>query len=136
MLVPFSKSPNFLLVTEHKLTVIENILTGSISRKLIKLPCCARTTDNDGSQNPLLLTSWARSAENSSSPCECLYLSREDGVVYYLQIFDRNIGNKIKVGNLETRIGTTFANLNTCPRSSDIIISTGNLCDGGIFSVS
>ena len=136
MLVPFSKSPKFLLVTEHKLTVIENILTGSLSRKLIKLPCCTETTDHTGSQTPLLLTSWARSAENSSSSRECLYLSREDGFIYYLQISDRNIGNKVRVGNIESRIGTSFANLNKNPRFPDILVSAGDLCNGGLFSVS
>ena len=136
MLVPFSKSPKFLLVTEHKLTVIGNILTGSLSRKLIKLPCCTESPDYTGSQKSQLLTSWARPAGNPGSSRECLYLGREDGIIYYLQISDGNIDSKIIASSLETHLGTAFANLNTCPASPDILISAGDLCSGGLFSVS
>ena len=136
MLIPFSTSPNFLLVTEHSLTIIENILAESVSRRSIKIPYRRGSASHLSSSKPLLLTNWARPAEGTDSPYERLYLCREDGVVYDLQIADRKLDNITRTGNLGTRIGVNFASLNMSWGFPDVFISAGNLCNGGLFSVS
>ena len=135
MLIPFSKSPNFLLVTEHSLTVIENTLTESLTRRSIKLPYRRESLNRAGLPKFPLLTSWARPVGGADSSRECIYLCREDGAVYYLQIADRKIGDIVRSGNLKTRIGVAFANLGMPLNFPDTLICAGDLCTGGLFSV-
>lgn len=135
MLIPFSKSPSFLLVTEHSLKVIENILTESVSTRAIKIPYRKESATRPGSSKFPLLTNWARSASGADTSHECIYICREDGAVYYLQIADRRMGDVVRSGNLGTRVGIAFASVDMSLGFPEILLSAGDLSNGGLFSV-
>ena len=135
MLVPFRESPNFLLVSEHSVQVIEHILTGSLSRRLIRLPYREESPKPGGPRRVPLFTNWARPMRFPKGE-EYFYFGREDGIVYYLNIVDGRMGDTTKAGDLKCRIGTAFSILDMHLRQPDVLICAGELCNGGLFSVS
>ena len=135
MLIPFSRTPRFSLVFEHSIQIIENISTGGLSRRSIKLSYPENSPQRTGLCKPALLTNWARPARNKTNSYENLYLVREDGVVHYLQIAERKIGDTSKAGNLRSRAGNAFAVFDISLKFPDFLIYSGDLCRGKIFSV-
>ncbi len=125
-----------MLVCEKVIYVFENLLSGSATRRLIVLPSHEEARFPGSSRRAPLLTSWARPARNTTHLQECLYLGREDGVVHYLQISGRKGGDTSKAGHFQCNIDTAFANLDIGLMKPDILVSTGDMSAGELYSVS
>jgi len=68
-----------------------------------------------------------------------IYLAREDGVIWWLRVA-QNSGNlsvtdQTIAGVLESNIGTAFAVLDLHIEDPDVLLSGGDLCDGGVYMV-
>ncbi|MCJ1402104.1 hypothetical protein MMC11_005323 [Xylographa trunciseda] len=140
LLIPFTITTGFILVSEHSMAVYHNVLTGSMTpsqleheRQDIKEPGSSRKIP--------LFTSWARPArrEDWNLENDAFYLCREDGSIRFLE-FQRN-GlpglTKSVVGGIRINVDTAFAVLDTGigdvhsgGRSYDMLAAAGDMSNG------
>lgn len=161
LLVPLTKSTAFMLVSENRITVYRDILTGRAKSHFLILSNQERPEEPGSSRRLPIWTQWARvmRTEEHTKKQDNIYLCREDGVVHFLEIKDK-VGQMLDVthraGFLKVNIDTSFATLDmgvdmgrkmdvdmgfTETRyesgkrnSADILVAGGDLSDGGRWS--
>ncbi|MCJ1468244.1 hypothetical protein MMC07_006872 [Pseudocyphellaria aurata] len=152
LLVPLRKSTAFMLVTEKRLTIYRDILTGPAHAHVHFLSLQEPPEEPGISKNLPIWTQWARPMRNKahSKLEDNIYLCREDGVVSFLEIKDQ-MGSMLdtthKAGFLGVNINTSFAAIDVGfkaktdiehePKdvsSVDMLIGGGDMSDGGRWS--
>ncbi len=145
LLVPLTKSAAFLLVSEKRMTVYRDILTGWA--KAFTIPSDREDPEEPGSsKQPPLWIQWARPmrTEAHTKKQDNIYLCREDGVVQFMDISE-NSGSLFQtihpVGKLGVNINTSFATLDMGLErsddqfaSADVLLAGGDMSDGGRWS--
>lgn len=152
LLVPLKKSTAFMLVTEKRLTVYRDILTGPAHAHVHFLSHQEPPEEPGISKQLPIWTQWARPMRNKAHTKleDNIYLCREDGVVHFLEIKDQ-MGSMLdtthKAGFLGVNINTSFAaidmgfkaktDIEREPKdviSVDMLIGGGDMSDGGRWS--
>ena len=149
-LVPLKKSTAFMLVSEKRLAVYRDILTGPAKPHVLFLHNQEPPQEPGSSKHLPIWTQWARPMRNKAHTQieDNIYLCREDGVVHFLEIKDK-IGIMLdathKAGFLGTNINTSFAAIDMGfkgniadeledAESVDMLIAGGDMSDGGRWS--
>lgn len=146
LLVPLKKSAAFLLVSEKRMTIYKNILTGWA--QAFTIPLDKENPEEPGcSKLSPLWIQWARSmatgAHNKYQ--DNIYLCREDGTVHLLNL-DETIEPTFQtihpVGNLGVNVNESFASVNLRfvkgedhVMGAEILLVGGEMSDGGRWSV-
>lgn len=67
-------------------------------------------------------------------------MAREDGIIWLLRVLEDSgtlsISDQTTAGVLKSSIGTAFALVDSHIENPDTLLSGGDLCDGGVYSVS
>ncbi|MCJ1390946.1 hypothetical protein MMC18_003807 [Xylographa bjoerkii] len=140
LLIPFTLTTGFFLVSEGWMAVYHNILIGSMDsaghehvHQVIKEPGSSRKMP--------LFTSWARPTRRKDWDLEndAFYLCREDGSVRFLE-FQRGgmpMWTKSEVGSIGVNVDTAFAVLDDGigeyrmgGRSYDMLVAAGDMSNG------
>lgn len=146
LLVPLKKSAAFLLVSEKRMTIYKNILTGWA--QAFTIPSDKENPEEPGcSKLSPLWIQWARSmatgAHNKDQ--DNIYLCREDGTVHLLNL-DETVEPTFQtihpVGNLGINVNESFASVNLRfvkgedhVVGAEILLVGGEMSDGGRWSV-
>jgi len=142
LVIPLKEPGSFMLVTESGLAIFKDAHIGSL-RNAYWHP---RTPDDDSPRFPglslrfPLWTNWTRPVRGNHYFFDDIYLAREDGVIWWLRVAhnsgDLCVLNQSTAGVLHTNIGTAFAALDLHISEPDVLVSGGDLCDGGVYVVS
>lgn len=147
LLVPLQKSTAFMLVSEKRLTVYRDILTGPARSQFVRFHNQEPPQEPGSSKRLPIWTQWARPMRNKAHTEleDNIYICREDGVVHFLEIKDK-VGNMLdtthRAGFLGVNINTSFAAIDmgfkgeiedelTDADSMDMLIGCGDMSDGG-----
>lgn len=150
LLVPLKKSTAFMLVSEKRMTVYKDILTGLAKSHVLILSNQEPPQEPGSSKRLPLWAQWARPMRNKAHTRleDNIYLCREDGVVHFLEIKDK-VGNMLdtthRAGLLGDNINTAFAAIDMGfkgdigndagpAHSVDMLIGAGDMNDGGRWS--
>ena len=141
LLIPFTVTTGFILVSEDRMAVYHNIFTGNM------IPFHLKHKHEDikepGSSRRLpLVTSWARPPRREAWNLEndAFYLCREDGSVLFLEFHRDYLPNwtKSEVGGISINVDTAFAVLvddgigkyHMGARSYDMLVAAGDMSNG------
>ena len=142
LLIPFTRSTAFMLVSEAQNSIYEDILTGTPRRSThaflaVKSP----EPEEPGSSRRLpIWTQWARPTrpvDNHLTQMEdAIYLCREDGVVQYLTWQSKGnhaLDSIHQAGRLGKNVDSAFAVLDVGPNTVDLLVAGGNESEGGLW---
>lgn len=139
LLIPLTFKSAFLLVGDSTIAVCTEILA-----KAPKLENIAMAHDEPSALHhgvgPPLWTAWTRPPRlmHYTATHDDIYIAREDGLVQYLEIsYEDYVKTIMHVGVLSCNIGTGFSSLDSLRKDGDdILIATGDMCTGGMYTVS
>lgn len=141
LVIPLKEPGGFMMVTESGLAIFCDAHIGSL-RNAYWHP---RTADEDPPLFPGLSprfpiwTNWARPMRGKHYFYDDIYLAREDGVVWWLRVVQNSghlsISDQTTAGVLKSNIGTAFAVLDLHIEAPDVLLTGGDLCDGGVYMV-
>lgn len=150
LLVPLKKSTAFMLVSEKRVTVYTDILTGPAKAQVLILSNQEPPQDPGSSKRLPIWTQWARPMRHEAHTRieDNIYLCREDGVVHFLEVKDKSgsmLDTTHRAGFLGVNINTSFAAIDMGFKrdikheleevnSVDMLIGGGDMCDGGRWS--
>lgn len=150
LLVPLRKWTAFMLVSEKRLTVYRDILTGPAKAHVVTLSNQEPPQDPGNSKELPIWTQWASPMRHQAHTNveDNVYLCREDGVVHFLEIKDKcgsMLNTAHRAGFLGVNINTSFAAIDmglkkaaepddSKVNSIDMLIGGGDMCDGGRWS--
>lgn len=141
LLIPLSRSPDFLLICDRHITLCRHILSGPPHCDTIPvLPgLLPPLRPGDGKDIPRWVQ-WHRAPRNPEFSKEAFYVAREDGRVLYVQLGDENTVEMSDAGSWPYPIDTAFACLtvDNSERSQsfpDVLIAGGSGSDGHLFKV-
>lgn len=146
LLVPLKKSAAFLLVSEKRMTVYRNILTGWA--QAFTIPSDKQIPEEPGcSKLSPLWIQWARSMTTGThdKDQDNIYLCREDGTVHLLNL-DETVEPIFQtihpIGKLGINVNESFASVNLRfvkgedqVLGAEILLAGGEMSDGGRWSV-
>lgn len=134
LVIPLTVCCQFLVITEHSMTIYSEILSGPPGSVPFKLADLDKTGWHHGTHNPMW-TAWTRPLREGSyhTDTDMIYLAREDGWINSLEISDSDIEASIYMGPLECNIDSGFASLST--HHGEIIIAGGDDGPGAIWLV-
>lgn len=129
-----------MIIDERVLTIYQYGHDGSMQQTYCE-PLRDDVSPNATSVSPPLWTAWARPANMTANidSQDAIYLSREDGLIRYLEIGKVRDKFELYVDltcHLDMNIDSAFAAIAPLNRKSDVLLIGGSGCDGGIFHVS
>ena len=142
LLIPFTIDSAFMIMYEKGFAVYKHILTGHAEHAFHKLSHqIDEPPEEPGNSKRLpLFTQWARPLRRPALSLnqDDIYLSREDGVVRFLEIKkpddnDKMVDSSHKAGKLKTPIGTAFATLSRGLHHNDLLVVGGDQGSGGLW---
>ena len=140
LLIPLTMSTALVLICETRVTIYKDITTGSASTcQIDSLEHMEPPEEPGSSKRSPLWTQWARPMrgnEHRLNNWDDVYICREDGVVRYLRIDDRQpqvIDSTHKAGFIKTSIDTAFASVDLGVHHHDLLAAGGDLCNGGLW---
>ncbi len=135
LLVPLRKSAAFMLVSEKRITVYRDILTGNATAYTLPIHANEPPEEPGVSQRLPIWTQWARPSRHDLhfQNQDNIYLCREDGVVHFLEIKDavQMLNSTHRVGKLGVNVNTSFASIDLGCKDSDLLVVSGDESDGG-----
>ncbi|KAL6703385.1 hypothetical protein ACN47E_009727 [Coniothyrium glycines] len=109
LLIPMSRSPDFLLVSATHISVYKDILSGVPIRNEVTISSNTLSSLNPGdSKRPPQWTGWDTAPRNPDFAKEVFYIAREDGRIIYAE---RGPGGYVEVneaGDWPYRVDTAF----------------------------
>ncbi|KAL5374116.1 hypothetical protein DPSP01_012177 [Paraphaeosphaeria sporulosa] len=142
LLIPLSRSTDFLLVQNKYISVCKGVLAGppDISRHQIQPRFLEPLRPGSNTCQPLWVQ-WDRAPRNPDFAKEAFYLAREDGVVIYVELGD--IAGSLDIsyaGSWAYPIDTAFACLKAdssefAQSYPDVLVAGGHGSDGHICKV-
>ena len=142
LLIPLIYGTAFILVCEHRITVYRDILTGNANPYPHQLEHYEPPHEPASSRRLPIWTQWARPMRDKQPrehgrATDNIYLCREDGVVRYIDIREdrQNMINSYhKAGILKANACSAFAALDLGFESSDLVVTGGEMGDGGLWT--
>ena len=145
LLIPFSISTGFILISEQAMTVYHNILADPTDYDETRRSKMDLPDEPGSSKNWPLWTAWTRLTrrEEYSTGKESLFLCREDGLVRLLEFSYEKLREHgvSSVGKLHINVDTAFAALDNGigfddgieRDSADALVAAGDMSEGGVF---
>lgn len=136
MLIPLSRSPDFLLVFDRHITTYGNILSGTVSERRVT-PILGNgpiraLRPGDGRSHPHWVQ-WERVVRNADYSMETLYIAREDGKVLYAEVGSSKMPALLDAGQLPHSVDKAFASLDL--DSADVLVAAGTASDGCLSKI-
>ncbi|KAK4631737.1 hypothetical protein CLAFUW4_03604 [Fulvia fulva] len=134
LLVPL-RDASFLLVTDDEIVRWKNILSGVADGADVPLTRAEPKYPGSSPQSPMW-ASWTkpRRSQAARRGRDSIYLAREDGLVYLMDIDSRGTAQISLAGDLKCHIGTAFASLGD-EGDPDILAVAGDASSGRIVSI-
>ena len=140
ILIPSSRCPSFVIVTETHLAVYDNVISDQAKR--ISLPCKREVPGTyESSSVPPLWVQWAKPRRHPKylETHDDFYLVREDGELRHYNVDHESpmkVNAQVSVGNLNINVDQAFAMLPPpAGLGADIFVAGGDLSDGGVWHV-
>ena len=138
LLIPLMKNSAFILVSEKRIVLIKDILTGAFHRYPQRLAFEPEPQEPGASQRRPIWVQWARPMRSKTMRPneEHIFLCREDGIVQYLVInhgIKQMIDSNHTIGRLGVNINTSFATVDLGPCTDDLLVAGGDESDGGLW---
>ncbi|XPT01219.1 hypothetical protein M3J09_010359 [Ascochyta lentis] len=110
LLVPLSRSSNFLLIFETHVCVYKDVLSGAPQRTIVPIPIdiLRPFRPGDSTHRPRWVQ-WDKGPRNPGFPKEAFYIAREDGRVMYIEQGPADAVDVDDAGEWPYRIDTAFA---------------------------
>ena len=142
LLIPFSASTGFMLVSQQHIIVYRHFLADPTSNVVLPLPNTGLPEESGSSNNLPLWTAWARPfrRDRLSSGDEEVFLCREDGFVRLIEFDKVRYRGANQAGKLHINVDTAFAALDNgiggydgiVRDSYDVLVAAGNMSEGGL----
>ncbi|KAI9892870.1 MAG: hypothetical protein M1814_001029 [Vezdaea aestivalis] len=137
LLIPLIPSSSFLLVSELRLSIWTGIEIGPLQ---VAFSTPHSSIEKKDDSEPPLWTQWARPVRNKtmSRLRDCLYLSREDGLINFIEVESQSDMSHPQIASVTTaarfncHVDTAFATLDVSMMSDDFLIAGGNMSKGGL----
>jgi hypothetical protein len=135
LVIPLKVSSAFMFVSEEQIVICTDLLHGAPEWIGFDVSLRPATTNYHGRNQPLW-TAWARPYRLADwlRYNDCVFLAREDGLVYYLQVDpDGCPAESNYMDKFDCNISTAFACLHDV--DSDILIMGGDSGPGAMYKV-
>ncbi|KAI9799557.1 MAG: hypothetical protein M1825_004483 [Sarcosagium campestre] len=139
LLIPLKIALTFLLVSRSTMSLYTGVLPGTFERVSFSPLPSYPPEDQTLIEEALLCTSWARPArtEKFSFGNDCVYICREDGSLFYVEI-DKSYKGLVKLtapcGRVRGPVNTAFAILDfEVDHPADLIVVAGDMSIGGLY---
>jgi len=132
LLIPFIKLSAFMIVSETRITVYNDILTGTPRQTIQSLRHLKGPEEPGLSRRLPIWTQWARPIRQK----DAIYLCREDGIVQYLEFqneTNHTLDSTHQAGRLDTTVDTAFAVIDVGPNTVDLLVAGGSSSEGGLW---
>ncbi|KAF2621920.1 hypothetical protein BU25DRAFT_403721 [Macroventuria anomochaeta] len=110
LLIPLSRSPDFLLVFDKHVSVYKDVLSGAPQRTAVPIPShiLPSLRPGDSTHRPQWVQ-WDKTPRNPDFPKETFYIAREDGRVMYVEQGPAGAVEMDDAGEWPYRIDKAFA---------------------------
>jgi hypothetical protein len=141
LLIPLSRSADFLLVCDRHISLYRHILSGRPSRETCAIPDYIMAPLRPGaSKSAPRWVQWSRAPRNPDFAKEAFYIAREDGMVAYVERGQSGTLEISEAGSWPYPIDTAFACLSVdnsefAQSYPDVLISGGVGSDGHLCRV-
>ncbi|KAF2010468.1 hypothetical protein BU24DRAFT_58917 [Aaosphaeria arxii CBS 175.79] len=141
LLIPATRTPDFLLVSNSHIATYTNVLSGTPQRYVTPIsPEILRPLFPGESKNQPLWVQWQRVARNDDFSREVFYIAREDGRLIYTELMRTNLIEISDAGEWSHPLDRGFATLNVdagslTSRNADVLIASGPTSDGSLQKV-
>jgi hypothetical protein len=136
LLIPLSRTSDFLLVFDTHIAIYKDILSGAPHRSTapISQSILPSLLPGDSKRRPCWVE-WDKTPRNPDFPKEAFYIAREDGRIMYIERGPAGTVETIEAGDWPYRIDTAFACLNVdnsefSQSYPDVLIAGGAGNDG------
>jgi len=143
LLIPASYSPDFLLVSGHKVAYWKNILTGSPAAECFSPQAPLDEPIHPASSLRLpIYTAWTRGERHhkqwKEQKNEAFYLVRDDGVIHQIGRARESLYTIARAGSFACQASTAFTSFLASDkyRDPDYLIVAGESSEGQIIQVS
>lgn len=139
LLIPLTFAAAFVLVSERRITVYRDILSGSARSHVHHAVHDDSPKSACSSGRWPVWTQWARPmrSEHYGETRDQIFLCREDGVVRFIIVNEKKEGmfdSNHTAGILEVNINTAFATIDLGSGVYDLLVAGGDMCDGGSWA--
>ncbi|KAL9041809.1 MAG: hypothetical protein Q9214_003978, partial [Letrouitia sp. 1 TL-2023] len=139
LLIPLTFAAAFVLVSERRVTVYRDILSGSAKSHVHHALHDESPEPAPSSGRWPIWTQWARPmrSEHYGGTRDQIFLCREDGVVQFILINEKKQGmfdSNHRAGILKVNINTAFATIDLGSGVYDLLVAGGDMCDGGSWA--
>lgn len=139
LLIPLTFAAAFVLVSERRITVYQDILSGSAKSHVHHAVHDKSPEPAPSSGRQPVWTQWARPmrSEHYGETRDQIFLCREDGVVRFIIINEKKQGmfdSNHVAGILDVNINTAFAAIDLGSGVYDLLVAGGDMCDGGSWA--
>ncbi|KAL9615477.1 MAG: hypothetical protein Q9167_000155 [Letrouitia subvulpina] len=139
LLIPLTFAAAFMLVSERRISVYQDILSGSAKSHVHHAVHDESPEPASSSRRWPVWTQWARPmrSEHYGETRDQVFLCREDGVVRFIIINEKKQGmfdSSHSAGMLRVNINTAFATIDLGSGVYDLLVAGGDMCDGGSWT--
>lgn len=132
LLIPL-RDAAFLLTNGHQVHYFRDMLSGSIRSQTISVAQQDLLYPGDSPMAPIW-TNWCR-PERGSTLVDKLYLAREDGNVFYLEMPNPSSMMKTSnAGDMACRVGSAFASVGDLS-GPDVLVAAGDMSSGCVKAI-
>jgi hypothetical protein len=136
LLIPLTVRSAFIAISEEQIAVCTEALHGPPNFETFNIEEGRPPTDNYHGRDKPLWTAWARPFRLSRyrSTNDCIYLAREDGVVYFIEAdSESTLTGSLYMDKFDCSISTAFSCL--YDQYSDVLVMGGDSGPGAIWKV-
>jgi hypothetical protein len=110
LLIPLSRTSDFLLVLDTHIAIYKDVLSGAPRRSLASIdPSILSSLLPGDSKHRPRWVEWDRTPRNPDFPKEAFYVAREDGRILYVERGPAGSVEAVEAGHWPYRIDTAFA---------------------------
>ena len=132
LLIPL-RNASFLLTNGHQVHHFRDLLSGSVRSQTITVAQQNALYPGDSPKAPIW-TNWCR-PERGSTLVDKLYLAREDGNVFYLDMPSAaSMMTSSNAGDMECRVGSAFASVGDLS-GPDVLVAAGDMSSGCVKAI-
>ena len=133
LLIPLSRSPDFMLVCDRHIATYTQVLSGTSDRSNVIIGDTILTPlrPGDGTSSPQWVQ-WRSAVRNANYKSESFYITREDGRVMYVEVSDDSkLPELSDAGQFPHPVDTAFTSVDV-DLLPDILVAGGTTSDGSL----